>query len=322
VVPDDAVGKIEHKTFWSPLDEHALELRSEAIRRFALGMDLPPEQVLGMSSNSGSGGGTSNGVSHWGAWQIEESTIKMHVEPLLETVCNALTIGYIRPLVEDTDPIVVASTAALRLRPDRSREAMELYDRGSLSEAAMLRENGFGDEDIPDQNERHLWLLRKIASGSATPEQVQAALAVLGVTLPTLAAPSDTPREARPDPSLEDHPLDRTAPSGGTGAALLAASDALVYRALERVGNRLRNHGSKPPGVASYDTHVYVSCRGMTHALLDDAWSCADRVLDGIAEPEDIVPVLNAYTENLLVTSTEHNRGRLQAWLALRKVAG
>jgi hypothetical protein len=84
-----------------------------------------------MSSNGGTGGGTSNGVSHWGAWQIEESTIKPHVEPMLDTVVNALTAGYLRPTTDDLTAYVVYSTAALRLRPDRSKEAFEPVPTGA-----------------------------------------------------------------------------------------------------------------------------------------------------------------------------------------------
>ena len=101
-----------------------------------------------MSSNSGTGGGRSTGVSHWGAWQIEEATIKMHVEPMLDVIVNALTIGYlqVRPRRRVLASIVY-DTSALRLRPDRSKEAFELYDRGLISGEALLRENGFADDD-------------------------------------------------------------------------------------------------------------------------------------------------------------------------------
>jgi len=36
--------------------------------------------------------------------------------------------------------------------------------------ATMLRENGFEPDDMPDEDEIKLYFLRKIASGSATPE--------------------------------------------------------------------------------------------------------------------------------------------------------
>ena len=93
--PDDVIDKPRLLTFWSELDAASMGLRNEAIRRFALGMDLPPEQVLGMSGTST--GASSGTVSHWGAWQVEESTIKLHIEPMLDVIVNALTVGYLRP---------------------------------------------------------------------------------------------------------------------------------------------------------------------------------------------------------------------------------
>jgi hypothetical protein len=312
--PDDTIDKAKLLTFWSDLDANSLSLRSEAIRRFALGMDLPPEQVLGMSSNGGTGGGTSNGVSHWGAWQIEESTIKMHVEPMLDVIVNALTMGYLRPILgENSTAVVVYDTSRLRLRPDRSKEAFELYDRGLISAGALRRENGFDDDDIPSNQEFQTWLLVKVASGSTTPEQVNAALLALGVPL-AVPPSSGTPSQAPPTPSLEEHPRRPRTPDE---SALVAASEALVFRALERAGNRLRQTGTRPPGVPSYETHLYVKANGSAEHLLDDAWSCAEKVLNGIADPAKVIPVLNSYCTSLLSEQSPHERPRLVNWLEL-----
>jgi hypothetical protein len=197
-------GKVsEFIKFWSDLDANAKELRDEAIRRFAVGMDLEPEAILGMSSNGGTGGGTSNGVSHWGAWQIEESTIKLHIEPMADTVVNAFTMGYLRPLTEDATDLVVYDSTKLKLRPDRSKESLELYDRGIIKDSTTAHENGFSDDDLMSPDDRKQWLLRKIASGSATPDQVAAAAKQLGVDLPTPApgqGAGQATRDASPPP--------------------------------------------------------------------------------------------------------------------------
>lgn len=315
--PDESIDKAKLLTFWSELDGESLNLRNEAIRRFALGMDLPPEQVLGMGSNGGSGGGTSNGISHWGAWQVEESTIKMHIEPMLDVIVNALTIGYLRPLVgDDPSTVVIYDTSALRLRPDRSKEAFELYDRGLITALALRRENGFSEDDAPSPEEFTRWLLIKVASGSSTPEQVGAALAQLGVNVPTVAL--DVPNETQPPPSLEEHPTRPRTPN--ESSAVLAAADALCYRALERAGNRLRQIGGKPPGVPAYETHLFVKVNGNASSLLEDAWSCAPKVLRGIADPDAVVPVLNSYCVSLLAEGAPHDRDRLASWLRLALV--
>jgi hypothetical protein len=308
--PDDTIDKPRLLTFWTELDAASMGLRNEAIRRFALGMDLPPEQVLGMSGNTT--GATGSTISHWGAWQVEESTIKLHIEPMLDVIVNALTVGYLRPLTEDPTAIVGYDSTALRLRPDRSKEAFELYDRGLISADALRRENGFDDDDTPTSDQFKTWLLIKVASGSATPEQVQAALGVLGVELGPITG--DVSRETRPDPTLDEHP---TRPRTPGESALVAAADALVFRALERAGNRLRQSVTKPPGVPAYETHLYVKANGTAERLLDDAWSCAPQVLDGIADPLIVVPVLSSYCASLLKEQSPHNRDRMVNWLRL-----
>jgi len=312
--PDDAIDKAKLLTFWSELDSHAMDLRNEAIRRFALGMDLPPEQILGMSSNGGTGGGTSNGVSHWGAWQIEESTIKMHVEPMLDVIVNALTMGYLRPLTNNPNAVITYNTSALRLRPDRSKEAFELWDRGLITDEALRRENGFDEDDAPDDSQFQRWLLIKVASGSSTPEQVGAALNALGVPV-GMPALEQAPRESPSSPSLDEHPTRPRTPA--ESSALVAAADALVYRALERAGNRLRQGHAKPPGVPAYETHLYVKANGSCSRLLDDAWSCAPQVLAGIADPTVVLPVLDSYVTALLTEGSPHDRARLEEWLRL-----
>lgn len=320
--PGEHIDKAKLMHFWSELDGKALEMRQSAISRFADGMDLPREQVLGMSSNPGTGGGRSNGVSHWGAWQIEESTIKFHIEPMLELICNALTIGYLRPLTEDTEPFLTYSTARLRLRPDRSQESIELYDRGLLKSQVVVKENGFSTDQMPDEDEFKLWVLKKIATGSATPEQIQAALSLIGIDLPVAAPePGPAPRELPPPPSLDDHPEKPRTPEdrGGSDSelpALLAASDALVWRALERAGNRIRQKaGVKPPGVPAYEIHTLYQCNGDAAEFMEDAWSCAPQVLDGLADVETTVQTLDSYCKALLHEQQPHSRDRLRTWL-------
>lgn len=324
--PPEAIDKVELLHFWSDLDANVVEMRSESIRRFAVGMDMPMEQILGMSGSEGTGGGNTNGVSHWGAWQIEEATIKMHIEPMLDLVTNALTVSYLRPQ-HDTEEVVVHNTAALRLRPDRSRESMELAALGLVKGDVAVRENGFDPlTDMPDENELKVFFLRKIASGSATPEQVAAALQILfGIDLPS---EEGVPRESRPDPTLEDHPDRPRTPAESTpapptsvpdAAALLAASEGLIYRALEKAGNRVINSGrrgkDRDTTIVPYDAHVAIPVNGEGKSLLTDAFSCAPQVLDGIADPDVIVPRLESYCLDLFRQRVPHSRQRLEAVL-------
>lgn len=325
--PADAIDKAQLMTFWTELDAHSKDMRSEAIHRFAVGMDLPAEQIEGMSSNSGTGGGSSNGVSHWGAWQIEESTIKMFVEPMAELVVNALIVSYVRTIAPNETDEVFADTSLLRLRPDRSKEAIELWQAGAISTARMLQENGFEAADMPSEAEIRIHFLRKIASGSATPEQVEAALEAIGITLNSArySLEQGPTRETRPDESLED--LDTRPRTPGDddpvipqeNAALLAACDGLVYRALEKAGNRVLNARTRgkdrPVGVDPLTVHCSQEINGQAPALLADAFTFAPQVLDGLGDHVVVQEILTRYVADLFYEQMPHSRERLAARL-------
>jgi hypothetical protein len=313
-VPPESIGDIKHLTFWTDLDENAREMRRDAITQFALGMDLPPEMVLGMSSNDGTGGGNSNGISHWGAWQLEEQSIKLHIEPMLEVLTQAIQTKYLDNLSEDGDYLLF-DTSALRLRPDRSKEAMELYEKGEVKAETLRAENGFDETDAPDETERRNWTLRKVATGSPSPEQVGGALRLLGIDLLVQYTGNESPGgEAPQPPSLEDHP---TRPRTPEESVLLPLYESLVLRALERAGNRLRNmHETKTPG-AAFEAHTILSANGSKAKCLEDAWSTAPVVLSGLADEdrvEDIITALNGYCAALMANREPHTRHALAEW--------
>jgi len=281
-VAGEHVDKVKHVKFWTDLDEHAIELRNEAIRRLALGMDMPPEVLEGQAD-----------LNHWSSWQVEEAAIKSHTEPLLAIITSSLTDGYLIPYllsegmtVEEAQSFAIgADTAGMRVRPNRSEEAMELYDRGLLGTKALLRENGFDPEtDLMGGEELQVWFLRKVALGQTTPDIVAEALRALDIPIsgtPVTEAPDDRPavHEARPIPSLEDHP-DRGAPSvSEENDNLTASSMIIVDRAIERAGNRLRTQmGRKLPGVSAFATYRHVGVmEDELDDLLKDAWSTCDR---------------------------------------------
>jgi hypothetical protein len=174
-VPGDLVDKIKHLRFAEPLDPKAQELRSEAIRRIALGMDSPPEVLLGLGSGS----------NHWSAWAISEEDVKLAVAPVAVVIMHALTTGWLHRLLREAKVpdwqkyIVWFDAAALRLRPDRSADSRELYDRGELAGAAMLRENGFGKADLPTADQKKEILLTKLLIGA--PSLAPLLLPLLGI---------------------------------------------------------------------------------------------------------------------------------------------
>jgi hypothetical protein len=307
-VAGEYLEKVQHLKFWSELDEKAIELRNEAIRRLALGMDMPPEVLTGVAD-----------VNHWGAWQIDESSIKAHSEPLLKAITSSLTSGYLHRVLEaeGMDPetartfTIKADTSQLRMRPNRSKEAIELYEHGELSAEAMRRENGFDESDAPSEEERRNFLLWKVASGSATPEMVTEALRLLGIEIEVAdqdALDDARMREARPDPSTREHPTQEPPEE------IVAAAEIMVFRALERAGNKLKNRtGGRTGGAAAKDLYMRMPelSSSEVEALLDDAWSCTEWTDLGI-DHDELAKRLHAYTGVLLSTRKSHDRVALR----------
>lgn len=322
--PGEYIDAAKHLTFWSELDAQAPELRSEAIRRIALGMDMPPEALTGTGE-----------MNHWNAWALEEAAIKSYTEPFLAMITASLTEGYLRPALEATgmsaedaaEYAIGADTSGLRLRPNRSKEAQELYDRGALSAEALLRENGFDPVDAMTGEERREWFIRKVASGSTTPELVEAALRALGAELDPGPIES-VPTEARPTPSLRDHPVRNPPPipvGSGTGSegAALAAAEVMVFRALERAGNRLKNKlGPNRPDCPAADLYLFIPRRNPDEItdLLDDAWSCVDRFDCGVPA-STMAAQLDLYTRMLLQERRPHQRALLEEFLVVNRLA-
>lgn len=306
--------------FWSALDEHAKDLRAEAIRRLALSMDIPPEVLTGTGD-----------ANHWSAWSVDESSIKSHSEPLLRRLCADLTEGYLRyAIADDVDDVLAyeieADTSEMRLRPNRSKEAIEMYDRGELSDEALRRENGFDGTDAPDDNQFKMWLLKKLATGSSTPDMMAAALAILGISLPATVDTSSRGREDRPDPSLDEHPrLDPPDPGKAAQvdealrkAALVAASEQMVFRALERAGNKLGNQFKfAPEDVAPSERYLFkeVEAKDVNFLLADSFGACERFATQYGVTAKALSAALYGYCQRLIVEQRPHSSEDLAQYL-------
>lgn len=323
-VPGDTISKIKHLTLWSEIDSKAKEMRDDGIHRLALGMDMPPEILEGTGD-----------LNHWSSWQVEEAAIKSHTEPLLQVIATSLTTAFLRPILMADEGMdegtaaqfeIVMDTSDLKLRPNRSEEAFELFDRGVISHTALRRENGFTPEDEMDETDRKAWLLTKlILSTSGSPEMLSAAMRTFGVELhitPEDAAAGDSVTNddgdrnsgavSTGDPSMRDHPS-RTLPDPGNAnipPALVAAGDVLVTRVLERAGNRLKAKMNRSvPGIPAYRVHEQVSVKPEeVDGLLEGAWELAPEYVSRYGgDVEAFTARLDAYTRGRLATGQPHD---------------
>lgn len=279
-VPGEHIDKVRHIKFWTEFDDKVVDSRNKSLVRLATTIDLPKEVITGTGD-----------MNRWGAWQVEESSIKVHIEPKLEMLAGLITREYLQPGLGDETLVVTVDTAILRLRPNRSKEALELNDRGILNTSATLRETGFDPEtDVMSDEEFERWALRKMLLGSWSPEMIYAATKKLGIKL-DMPEPTDSAmREKRPEPSLKEHPTQEPpekSVSDGTrqddvplaASATPVCAAMLAYRAMERAGNRLRTLAANKPdsSIPSHSVHTVVKVfPDRVDSLIEHAWATAE----------------------------------------------
>lgn len=270
--PENA--KPQYLTFSTPLDAKIQELREASIRRFATIVDIPAEVLTGTAD-----------TNRWNAWKISEDAIKIHLEPLLGLICDALTTQYLWPALRALNVanveqhVIWYDASELILRPNRGPESQNLYEHGLLKGDVVLRANGFSDEDSPDPEEAKRVLLKQLATAGINPYIAAPYLNALGIKIDLPAvpiplrpaqiddvtdgiAPAGTRLPGRPpnpvvlptrNEPLPGNPdtVDRTAASA-TPHGLSADScmefalvEMAAMRALELVGKRLLNNSNR-----------------------------------------------------------------------------
>lgn len=244
-VPGDMIKNVNWIRPGSDIPETTLKIQQEDIRRLAMGLDVAPERLFGMSEGN-----------HWSAWAIDENDIKVHVAPLVQTITSALTQEILREKLaeEGLDPdayIIWYDTTALSQDPDKTDEAQAAFDRGAITAAALRQHLGFDDEDGYDYSQAEGWIqlaLDKIAqdpakSGVFMPILAAAAAKVgLEVQVPPLALPSGS------EPGNQDNTEEEPSESGQSStpepapvqAAGMTVARLCVTRALELANKRRR----------------------------------------------------------------------------------
>lgn len=259
-VPGEYVDKIKHVDFTLQLDEKILDKRDSAIKGLATMLNMPAEILLGMGD-----------VNHWGAWQLEEGALKTHIAPEAELICQALTQGYLQPRlqasgVEDwANWVVWYDMSELTLRPDRSDDAIQLYDRLEIGGPALRRETGFDEADKPRDDELEQQALRIILR--TQPQAALTAMArLLGDPEPTPST-AEQPTEPLPAPEPENAPEDRSPPDADAAREAAASERSARMARQAQALHALRFAAGRPPVLlhpALCSAHAY-SCP-FTHA--------------------------------------------------------
>jgi len=350
-MPLEALGKIELIQFGSELSKQAMDLRTEAIRRFALAMDIDPSIL--------SGAGEAN---HWGAWQIMEGQIKIHIEPLMTRICDALTTAYLQPALktinEDPDRYVFwYDTAPLTVRPERLKETQELQRDGIVSREAVRLAGNYKNSDAPTTEEDLEKFTRELMLRDPNLFQIPAVRKIAGFTdeiLPpeTVVTPQapGTPGAGPPPPPAPPTGISPTAggpipqiteaqnapggpppapagtPAGVTASAtvtplnIFVVANATVLRALELAGKRLAGNVNRTQFSApTYELHTKLKIEPeRVDKLLAGAWdhlSVLVEQVDSSIDTAALQDALDQYCRTLLVREKPHQPILLKEYL-------
>lgn len=355
-MPMEALGKIELIQFASELSKQALDLRAEAIRRFALAMDIAPEILTGTGD-----------ANHWSAWHVEEANIKIHIEPLMTRICDALTKAYLGPALktikEDPDDFVFwYDTAPLTVRPERLKDALNLNEKHIISDDAVRIAGDFAISDAPSLEEELKYFTRGLMERDPQLFQIAAVRKIAGYTDEIL--PPDTvvtpqvqpgmPGAGPPPPPAPPTGIQPTGPSpmpeassalstpGGPVTsnssqppgivasaanvvgtqAVFAVANMAVLRALEVAGKRLvGNHHRTMQDTPVYALHTRVKVEpGGVSKLLAGAWDQMPALAEFLEMPQlqdpELAVTLHRYCSTLLEKERPHEAGLLWEMLS------
>jgi hypothetical protein len=233
------IEKMVHLAVSAGVDDKLIAARDRAIKRLAATLNMPQEVVLGMAD-----------VNHWTAWQLEESAIKIHIAPPVETIVTGLTKAYLYPMMtaagmkpmtaDGARYVIWYDTSELTAKPDLGDKAEVLHDKHLISDEAYRREAGFDEGDKPDDQELQTQLIREwfTAVTAANPELVMEIIGklstpVTGIEIPEPPSlPGEEPGAPTPgnEPDKDSKPVtgppERQAEPPPTGPTAQMASGA------------------------------------------------------------------------------------------------
>lgn len=337
-IPAGTGGDVQHLKFETALQGELKEKLDHAIRRLATGLDISPEELLGQGD-----------TNHWSAWQIDETGIKLFIEPVMTRICDALTVGYLHPAlramgVKDVEKYTLwFDTSPLTVRPNRFEDAVLLYDKGELSADEMRKAGNFSDESAPKKKDLTTWRAWEVVKLDPALLQQEAYAKLLGLPVseppPPPAPPGmeglppgEDPAAARDAEIAAQMGLPATDSGGASpaqqgvtaSAVLVFAAEQAVLRALEMAGARLltgRGRGNLRGQFADIprtELHTRVRPNDREHAstLLAGAFTHVPRLADAFGlPPDDLEYLLSGYCAELLVRGYAHETDLLRITL-------
>lgn len=264
------IKDVKHITFNSDVTEVEIKIRIDAITRLAMGLDVSPERLLGMSKGN-----------HWSAWQIGDEDVQLHIKPVMDLICQAIYAEILAPLlrregIDASKYVLTYDATGLTADPDITDEALAAHAVGALRSAHLRRllnlgEDGGYDFSTLEGCQEFAWDMV-----AKKPELLASYLPILTAKNPDLEAiefpqPQAIESGDGEDPEDDDSGADKQeepdTEDSSASAALMpdARADVIaqrlgVLRALEMAGKRRinvsdRNQKARLRGIAPHDYH-------------------------------------------------------------------
>jgi len=319
-IPENTGKDIQHIKFETAITKEIKEKLDHAIRRLATGLDIDPQELLGM--------GDSN---HWSAWQIDENGIKLfmsYLDPALKLI-GAEEGKY--TLWFDPSPLTV--------RPNRFEDALQLYEDGEISGDELRRSGNFSTDDKMSPKELaswRAWQLVKIDPKLLANKEIAKLVGLPAVEDPMQQVfPADQGQlpPGQGQPAIEGGPAGQQdnkkalpkqpnpgKQDGQQFASILPGAEQVVLRALELAGGRLLDRHSRGRYGEIERFALHTQIRGIDRPraehLLGGAFAHVPALAahHGLAA-DDLTYLLREYCTELLVRGYAHSTDLLRETL-------
>lgn len=330
----EAMKGMQPIRFESVLSEVLGAMEKNEMEKLAIGINVPVEIQLGAKE-----------MNHWGVWFAGEEFIVKSVMPIMGRIVDAITTAYLGPALKalGRDPgryTYWYDVAPLASSANQLVDAINLNEKGIISDAALRRIANFRETDAPSKDESGQRYVREVILRDPTlftvePVREYAGIEGVETAMPELATPPPPPPapdrgiegpkpgqkpNTRPTATTNQPESELIASLAASPSAAHAAANGMVIRALELANKRLltpsiRKVVPKDSDILTLHTRITVN-EGQVPSLLAGAWDHCGRYLHGVGVDNSLVAaILNSYVTGLLVHRIEHNPSLMSARL-------
>jgi hypothetical protein len=174
------------------MDYMERELRMELVKRLALGMDFPPEFLLGMTD-----------ANHWTARQVVYDMWRSYGTPVAERFADDLNDAYLRPsLIAEGYPdalnvVISYDDNQVVIPPDRTDDADKALDRAAIGWEGYREMKGIPEDMAPSEEEQQLLISMKLR----TPVEIDGGEMLIPQAGPVASQNGNQPENGPPPPT-------------------------------------------------------------------------------------------------------------------------